>query len=331
MKSSFAILLESFFTQRLMKQILASPHTIKSYRDTFHLLLEFAFQRLKKQPSELQLKDIDAPLIISFLDELEKSRNISARTRNARLAAIRSFFRYAAFEVPERSAQIKRILAIPSKRHTKSVVEFLTKDEIAALLAVPDKSTWSGRRDHALLLLALQTGLRLSEIVSLQSADLVMGSGAHVRVIGKGRKERCTPLTKQTAHVMQTWIHELATADNGGILFPNARKGRLSADGVQHILAKHLKTARNTCPSLNGKRITPHVLRHSCAMQLLHAGIDRAMIALWLGHESIDTTQVYLHANLALKEKMLSKTKMPGSKSGIFRPDDQLLAFLKQL
>ena len=330
MKSSFAVLLESFFTQRLMKQLLASPHTISSYRDTFHLLLEFTHQRLKVQPSDLQFKDIDASLIVEFLDDLEKSRHISARTRNARLAAIRSFFRYAAFEAPECSAQIKRILVIPSKRYTKSVVQFLSKDEIAALLAAPDQASWTGRRDHALLLLALQTGLRLSEIVSLRRNDVTLGTGAHVRVIGKGRKERCTPLTKQTAAVMQAWMEELGT-DKSCMLFPNARGGGLSADGVQHILAKHLKTARKTCLSLNEKRVTPHVLRHSCAMQLLMAGVDRAMIALWLGHESVETTQVYLHANLSLKEEMLSKTSMPGGKAGTFRPDDQLLAFLKQL
>lgn len=275
--------------------------------------------------------DIDAPLIIELLDELERSRNISARTRNARLAAIRSFFRYAAFEAPESAAQIKRILAIPCKRYTKSAVQFLTKDEMTALLAAPNQSTWSGRRDHALLLLALQTGLRLSEIVSLRRSDLTLGTGAHVSVIGKGRKERCTPLTKQTVQVMKAWVEELTPTDKSGTLFPNARGGLLSADGVQHILAKHLKAARNTCSSLNGKRVTPHVLRHSCAMQLLLAGVDRAMIALWLGHESIETTQVYLHANLALKEEMLSKTSMPGGKTGIFRPGDQLLSFLKQL
>lgn len=330
MKTSFAVLLERFFTQRLMKQLLASPHTISSYRDTFHLLLEFAHKQTKVQPSDLQFEHVDVSLIADFLDDLEKSRNISARTRNARLAAIRSFFRYAAFEAPECSAQIKRILAIPSKRYTKSVVQFLSKDEMAALLAAPNQTTWIGRRDHALLLLALQTGLRLSEIVSLRRSDVMLGTGAHVRVIGKGRKERCTPLTRQTAMVMQAWVNELE-AETSGMLFPNARGGRLSADGVQHLLAKHLKTAQKSCFSLNEKRVTPHVLRHSCAMQLLMAGVDRTMIALWLGHESVETTQVYLHANLKLKQEMLSKTNMPGGKPGIFRPDDQLLFFLKQL
>lgn len=323
MKSSFAILLESFFTQRLMKQLFASPHTIKSYRDTFHLLLEFAHQRLKLQPSDLDLKHVDTPLIVAFLDEMERTRNVSARTRNTRLAAIRSFFRYAAFEAPEHAAQIQRIQAIPSKRFTRSVVQFLMPEEIAALLSAPDQATWSGRRDHALLLLAVQTGLRLSEITGLQRTDLVLGSGAHVRVTGKGRKERCTPLTKQTVSVMQAWIQEPARSDIP-MLFPNTRGGKLSADAVQDILAKHAEIAEQTCSSLKGKRLTPHVLRHSCAMQLLQAGVDRAMIALWLGHESVETTQVYLHASLALKEQMLAKTTMPGSKAGLYQPDDQL-------
>jgi site-specific recombinase XerD len=232
--------------------------------------------------------------------------------------------------MPEHGAQIQRILAIPSKRFTRSVVQFLTQQEIEALLAAPNQLSWSGRRDHALLLLAVQTGMRLSEITGLKRIDLVLGSGAHVRVLGKGRKERCTPLTKQTSCVMQAWIQEAVKSDNS-VLFPSARGGKLSPDAVQDVLAKHAKIAEKTCSSLEGKRLTPHVLRHSCAMQLLQAGVDRAMIALWLGHESVETTQVYLHANLALKEKMLAKTTMPGSQAGLYRPDDQLLAFLKNL
>lgn len=328
--ASFAVLLESFFTQRLMKQRLASPHTIKSYRDTFHLLLQFSQQHLSKQPSQLELTDIDAPLIAAFLDELEKSRGISSRTRNARLAAIRSFFRYAAFEAPAQAAHIQRVLSIPGKRHTRTLVCYLTRPEMEALLAAPDRRTWSGRRDHALLLIAVQTGLRLSEITGLQPADVVLGSGAHVRVTGKGRKERCTPLTKRTAAVIQTWIREPTKSDSQP-LFPNSRGGRLSADGVQYILNKHTKTACHNCLSLREKRVTPHLLRHSCAVELLQAGIDRTMIALWLGHESVETTQIYLHANLALKEEVLNKTAMPEGKTGRYRPDDQLLTFLKSL
>jgi len=328
---SFAVLLESFFTQRLMKQRLASPHTIRSYRDTFHLLLQFTQQRLRKQPSQLELTEIDAPLIGAFLDEMENSRSITARSRNVRLAAIRSFFRYAALEAPAQSAQIQRVLAIPSKRHTRRLVTFLTEAEVAALLAAPDQRTWSGRRDHALLLVAVQTGLRLSEMTGLQRQDVVLtGTGAHVRVLGKGRKERCTPLTKQTAAVLKAWMREPSKADTA-TLFPNARGGRLSRDGVQYILSTHIARACETCPSLKEKRVTPHSLRHSAAMALLHAGVDRAMIALWLGHESVETTQMYLHANLALKEKILSNAVMPEGTPGCYRPDDELLSFLRSL
>jgi site-specific recombinase XerD len=333
MKSSppFAILLESFFTQRLIKQRNASPHTIRSYRDTFRMLLQFAQQRLHKSPSCLEFSDIDAPLIAAFLGEMEEGRKICARSRNLRLAAIRSFFRYAAFEAPAQSAQIQRVLAIPGKRSTRVILTFLEKPEVEALLAVPDQQTWSGRRDHALLLVAVHTGLRLSELTGLCWTNVVLqGTGAHIRVIGKGRKERCTPLSKQTVAVLKAWIRESA---NGGtdVVFPSARGEQLSSDGVQYILAKHVAVAQMSCPSLSSKHVTPHTLRHTLAMSLLQAGVDRAMIALWLGHESVETTQIYLHANLTLKQKILSKTSMPQGKPGRFRPDDQLLAFLSAL
>ena len=328
--TGFSFLLQAFFNQRLMKQLVASPHTIKSYRDTFHLFLEFARVHTGKQPSKLEFAEVDAPLIIAFLDDLETSRGITARSRNNRLAAIRSFFRYAAYEVPEQSAHIQRILAIPGKRYTRRLIQFLTREEIDAILQMPDRSTWTGRRDHILLLLAVQTGLRLSEITSLRRHDVVLGPGAHVRVTGKGRKERCTPLSKQTAAVIQSWLNEPARC-NTDRLFPNARGGRLSADGVNYILKKYTVSASAACPSLTKKRITPHCLRHSCAMELLQAGIDRAMIALWLGHESVETTQIYLEATLAMKEKILSKTTMPCAKPGLYRPGDSLLAFLRSL
>jgi len=330
-KSSFAVLLERFFTQRLMKQRLASPHTIRSYRDTFHLLLLFTEERLRKRPSSLDLTDIDAPLICAFLDELERSRSTSPRSRNVRLAAIRSFFHYAAFEAPAQSAQIQRILAIPSKRYTRNLVNFLTRPEVESLLAAPDQQTWSGRRDHALLLVAVQTGLRLSELTGLQRQDLVLtGTGAHIRVIGKGRKERCTPLTKQTVAVLKAWLLEPAKSDQQTV-FPNARGGRLSRDGVQYILSRQAERASVASPTLKEKRISCHSLRHTCAMELLQAGIDRALIALWLGHASVETTQMYLQANLALKEKLLATTTMPEGKSGCYQPNDELLSFLKSL
>lgn len=327
---SFAVLLESFFTQRLMQQRQASPHTISSYRDTFRLLLQFARQRLHKPPSRLAFEEIDAPLIVAFLDDLEKCRGVTPRSRNLRLTAIRSFFQYAAFEAPARSAQIQRVLAIPDKRFTRALVHFLTRPEADALLAAPDPRTWSGRRDHAFLLVAVQTGLRLSEMTGLDRQDVTLGTGAHVRVVGKGRKERCTPLSKQTGAVLKAWLREPPKAD-GQPLFPNARGGRLSAHGVHYILTKHTAVAGKACPSLRKKRVTPHVLRHTMAMDLLQEGVDRAVIALWLGHESVETTQIYLDANLALKENILAKTTPPNGKPGRYRPDDQLLAFLNSL
>lgn len=326
--SDFAALLQGFFTQRLMNQRNASPHTIKSYRDTFCLLLKFTERHLGRQPSRLSLTDIDTPLIMAFLDELEKERHISARSRNARLAAIRSFFRFAALEAPMHAAQIQRVLAIPSKRHTRAVISFLTKAEVDAILAAPNKNHWTGRRDYALLLLAVQTGLRLSELTSLTREDLVIGKVAYVRVIGKGRKERTTPLTKQTLEVIKAWMQEPESKD---ILFPSARGKQLSADGVQYIVNKHVEIASKACPSLLTKRVTPHVLRHTTAMELLQAGIDRAMIALWLGHESLETTQMYMHANIALKEQILARTTMPDGKPDFYKPDDQLLSFLRGL
>jgi site-specific recombinase XerD len=327
---SLAVLLENFFTQRLMKQRAASSHTISSYRDTFRLLLQFAQQRLGKPPSRLALEEIDTPLIVAFLDEMEKSRGISPRSRNLRLTAIRSFFTYAALEAPAQSAQIQRVLAIPGKRHIRTLVHFLTRPEVDALLAAPDQRSWSGRRDHALLLVAVQTGLRLSELTGIERPDVTLGTGAHIRVVGKGRKERCVPLTKQTVAVLQAWLRE-PVRGNTQTLFPNTRGGRLSADGVQYLLAKHTAVARKTCLSLQQKRVTPHVLRHTMAMELLQAGVDRAVIALWLGHESVETTQIYLEANLTMKEEILAKTTPVEGKPGRYRPDDQLLAFLKSL
>ena len=324
------MLLQGFFTQRLMRQRQASPHTIGSYRDTFRLLLRFAETRLQKPPSRFEFSDIDAPLVADFLDDMEKDRKIGARSRNLRLTAIRSFFRYAALESPEHSAQIQRVLAIPSKRHTRALISFLNQQEVEALLAAPDQQTWLGRRDHVLLLLTVQTGMRLSEMTGLQRCNVALGTGAHIRVMGKGRKERGIPLTKRTVAVLKAWMQEPAVGTSG-VLCPNARGGKLSADGMQYILKKHISSASKGCPSLADKRVTPHSLRHTMAMELLQAGVEPVMIALWLGHESVETTQIYLHANLALKESILSKTALPGGRPGRYRPDDQLLGFLKSL
>jgi site-specific recombinase XerD len=324
-------LLEGFFTDRLIRQRRASPHTIAAYRDTFRLLFGFAEQQLGKQPSAIEIKELDAPLIGAFLDHLEKCRGNGARTRNARLAAIHSFFRYAALHEPGHAAVIQRVLAIPSKRYLRKLVGFLTRVEIDALLAAPDRSRWAGRRDYALLLLAVQTGLRVSELVGLRRRDVVLGVGAHIRCDGKGRKERCTPLRKETVKVMRDWLRESAD-DPCGPLFPSARGRPLSRDGVEYLLAKHVTAARGTCASLRKKRVSPHVLRHSTAMDLLAHGVDHSVIALWLGHESADTTQIDLAADLALKQKALAKSGPLKARAGSrFRPDDRLLAFLKGL
>lgn len=330
MTNTLSPLLQSFFTERLMSQRQASPHTVASYRDTFRLLLAFAEEHLNRPPSKLTLDDLNAPFIGAFLNHIENGRHNGARTRNLRLTAIRSFFQYAAFQEPDRSALIQRVLAIPSKRHERPLIDFLTHPEILALLAAPDSTTWIGRRDRALLMLTIQTGLRLSELIRLRRCDIVLGSGAHVRCYGKGRKERCTPLTKQTVAVMKAWLQERG-GSKSDVVFPNARGTQLSPDGVQYLLAKHVAQARKTCPSLKEKRVSPHVLRHTAAMELLQSGVDHSVIALWLGHESPETTHIYLQADLALKEKILEKTKPLNVKASRYRPSDKLLQFLNSL
>ena len=329
-QATFSELLQAYFTQRLMHECNASPHTIANYRDTFRLLIGFAHRNLKKSPTELVMQDLDAAFICRFLDHLEKDRGVSARSRNVRLAAIHSFFHYVALQEPALGALAQRVLAIKSKRHIKRSIDFLTRKEAEALLVAPNQQTWSGRRDHALLLLALQTGLRLSEIIGLRCQDIVLDTGAHVRCIGKGRKSRCVPLRKETVAILRAWLRE-RNAQPGEALFPNVRGKSLSRDGVQYLLAKHLALARPQCPSLKNKRVTPHVLRHSTAMELLQSGVDRSVISLWLGHERMDTTQIYLHASLELKEKALAKTEPFYGRPPRYRPPDQLMAFLQSL
>jgi integrase/recombinase XerD len=326
-----ATLIERYFTERLMRQRNVSANTIASYRDTFRLLFTFAQARLRKSPSDLALSDLGAPFIGAFLIDLETKRGASAKTRNLRLTAIRSFFRFVSFEEPAHSALIQRVLAIPSKRHNKRQVHFLTRPEIEAILAAPDRTTWLGRRDHTVMLVAVQTGLRLSELISLDRDAVHLGAGAHVRCVGKGRKERTTPLTTLARRALQAWLKE-PVRKGGTALFPNMHGGRLSADSVQSLLAKHVQVAGESCPSLKSKRVSPHVLRHSTAMELLQAGVDCSVIALWLGHESIETTQTYLHAHLKLKEAALAKLKpYQGGKQTRFHPNDRLLAFLEAL
>ncbi|MFC1795013.1 tyrosine-type recombinase/integrase [Planctomycetota bacterium] len=329
-KATFPTLLESYFTDRLMRQRKSSPNTIASHRDTFKLLLKFAQKHLKKEPSKLMIEELDTPFIGSFLDYLEKERGNEAQTRNIRLSAIRSFFKYVAIEEPACSALAQRIRAIPNKKCKHKPVEFLTSAETDALLAAPDQNKWTDRRDKTLLLLALQTGLRVSELVGLCCKDVELGSGPHVRCLGKGRKERCTPLRKEVVATLRAWLRE-RNCDPSEPLFPNVRGTQLSRDGVEYLLAKHVKTAAKQCPTLKKKKISPHVLRHSTAMELLHHGVDRIVIALWLGHEKVDTVQAYIHADMKLKEQALNKVSPKNSKLKRFRPDDKLLEFLKSL
>jgi site-specific recombinase XerD len=323
-------LLEGFFTERLMHQRQASPHTIASYRDTFSLLLRFVQERTNKAPSTLSLQGLDAPVVGAFLEHLEKERGNSPRTRNTRLAAVHAFFRYAALYEPGASALIQRVLAIPSKRFEHTPIAFLTHEEIEALVAAPDTDTWLGRRDRTLLLLTVQTGLRVSELIGLCCQDVVLGHGAHVRCLGKGRKARCTPLREDAVKALSAWLEE-HRGQPADPLFPNRGGGPLSHDSIEHLVGKYATIARQRCPSLEKKHITPHVLRHSTAMELLQHGVDPAVIALWLGHESVETTQIYLHADMKMKELALSKTTNVDVPPGRYHPDDELLAFLKGL
>lgn len=324
-------LLQGFFTDRLMRHLQASPQTIASYRDAIKLLVTFAADQAKRSPAQLTVDDLDAVMIGSFLNYLETERHNSTATRNARLAAIHSFYRYALPLIPERAHLASQILAIPRRRHDQVTVSYLTSTETDALLAAPDPTTWYGRRDHALLLTAVTTGLRVSEITTLTISDVTNTTpGAAVHTTGKGRKERSTPLTKPTAAALRTWLPEAGTTANGPA-FPTQRKTPLSADAVQRLVTKHAAVAANTCPSIATKRVTPHTLRHTAAMALLHAGIDTSVIALWLGHESPVTTHIYLHADMTVKEQALSRINGPNTTPGRYRPTDVLIDFLERL
>jgi integrase/recombinase XerD len=327
--TSLAPILQGFFTERLAQRR-ASQHTIAAYRDTFRLLLRYAQQQLGRPPAALELADIDADLVGGFLDHLQDDRNNAITTRNARLAAIHSLFGYAALRCPEHALLVQRVLAIPQKRRDTTDVCFLTRAETDALLAVPDQTTTLGRRDHLLLLVAMQTGLRVSELTSLTCGDAELGTGAHLRCTGKGRKQRCTPLTRPTARLLHRWITDRHAAA-GDPLFPNRTGGRLSRDAVADLLNKYVPIAAHACPTLASKNVTPHTLRHTAAMALLHAGVDTSTIALWLGHASTKATDVYLHADLATKEKALARTAPPSVGIRRFRPGDSLLTFLENL
>jgi integrase/recombinase XerD len=328
--STLAPILQSFFTDRLGQQRHASGHTITAYRDAIRLLLVYAAEHTGKAPSTLDLTNLDAPLIGAFLNHLESGRRNSVRTRNARLAAIHALFRHAAPLRPDDAAVIQRVLAIPPKRFDRTLVSYLTEDEIAALLAAPDRATWTGRRDHALLMLACQTGLRVSELLHLTHGDVHLGTGPHVSCLGKGRKQRITPLTTATVATLRTWQHEQHSQPTDP-LFPTRRGTPLGRDALQRRLTIYTATATHSCPTLHGKKISPHVLRHTAAMRLLAAGVDTSVIALWLGHENVATTQIYIHADLALKEKALARTTPQHAQPGRYQPSDAILTFLDSL
>ncbi len=326
----FSSVLQRFFTERLIRQTGASPHTVASYRDSFRLLLAFAQEDIGKEPSSLLLSDVDASLVGRFLAHVERGRGNCVRTRNVRAAAIRSLFRYAALEEPACALMIQRVLAIPTKRFSRREISYLSHAEAQALIDSPNLCSWSGRRDRALLLLMVQTGLRVSEVTGLVKGDIALGAGSHVHCHGKGRKERCTPLLKKTGLIMSSWLKETEQRSDA-VLFPSARGQRLSSDGVAYILSKHVKSAARCCASLNQKHVTPHTLRHTAAMELLRGGVARAVIALWLGHESIESTGIYLHANLEMKEKALANATPYRASAKRFRPSDDLMEFLKNL
>ena len=328
--SALAPTLQAFFTDRLVRERNASPLTVAAYRDTWRLLLGFASQRTDKPPSALDFNDIDVQLIAAFLDHLERERGNAVRTRNARLAAIHSMFRYAALRHPEHAASIARVLAIQAKRFERALVVFLTEAEVQAFLSMPNRATWVGRRDRAMLLVAVQAGLRISELIGLCIGDVHLGTGAHVVCHGKGRKERITPLTATTVNVLRDWLAE-QEVDAGSCLFPTRTGTRLSRDAIEHRIALYMATASKVCPTLAKKNVTAHVLRHTAAMRLLEAGVDTTVIALWLGHEHVDTTAIYLQAHLAIKERALAKIRPPRTQLGRYRPRDPLLTFLEGL
>jgi integrase/recombinase XerD len=322
--------LQAFFTDRLIGQRGASGNTIAAYRDTWRLLLGFASQKTGKNPSQLGIADLDAPLIAAFLDHLEDGRGNSPRTRNSRLAAIRSLFAWAALRHPEHAAVIQRVLAISPKRYQRNLVTYLTSAETEALLAACDQGTWTGRRDHAMIMLAAQAGLRVSELAGLTARDITLGAGAHVHTIGKGRKERRTPLLPGTTRVLQTWLAE-RKGGPGDPLFPTSTGRALSRDAIEQRISIHTAKAAQACPSLRSKHVTAHTLRHTCAMNLLQAGNDVAVIALWLGHEQVSTTSVYLHADMTQKERAIARTQPLSTTPGRYRAPDTLLAFLEAL
>jgi len=328
--NALATSLQTYFTTFAHTQRDLSANTIASYRDTWTMLLKYLTSTLKVPADALDFDAVTATNVTGFLDHLEQERGNSARTRNARLTAIRSVLGRALPHHPEHAATITQVLAIPPKRTTRPVIEFLTPDEVDVLLAAPDATNWTGRRDHALLAMTVQTGLRISEICSLTHDDIHLGVGPHIACTGKGRRQRITPLTRTTVSTMMTYLAERITRP-GSALFCGPHGQPLSRDALEHRLAKHLATATTTCPSLAAKHVTMHTLRHTAAMNLLAAGVDIAVIALWLGHADTHSTDAYLHADMAIKQAAIDRTRPPDVKPGTYQPGPDILAWLTAL
>lgn len=326
----FGTLLQQFFVERLMQQRHASARTVAAYRDCFRLLLDFAERRLGKRPAQIAIEDLDAPLILGFLEHLEKQRHNSARSRNARFAAIRSFMHYAGLKEPAALAIVQSVLAIPMKRFERRLVGFLPREQIEAIISAPDPSTSSGRRDRVMLATLYNTGARVSELIDMRISDFLPGPSAAVRIRGKGRKERSVPLWPTTAAQLRRWLRERPGAPEAP-LFPN-RSGRpLTRTSVTERLLLAVQAAAKHHPELAKRRVSPHVFRHSIAMHLLQAGVDITVIALWLGHESPATTHMYVEADLAMKERALKNIQSPRNRSVRYRPPDRVMQFLQSL
>lgn len=326
----FPALVQDFFLRRLIAERGVSARTVESYRDAFELLFGFAEKRTGKPASTLRMADLDAPLVLDFLDYLEAQRGNTARTRNTRLAAVHSFMRYAAIRDPASLPITARVLAIPAKRFDRPVLGYLTREQIAAILAAPDRTTRSGHRDAVLLATAYNTGARVSEITGLRIRDVLLDRQAAVHLHGKGRKERAIPLWRNTATELRGWLSRIDTGPDAPV-FPNRSGAPMSRSGVRDRLERAVATAEQQCPSLRGQHISPHTLRHSTAVHLLESGTDLAVIALWLGHSSPAVTHQYLEADLAAKEAVLARLTAPGPTPARFQPGDKLLAFLDAL
>jgi site-specific recombinase XerD len=327
---NFASLLQRFFTERLVQQKNASPRTISSYRDTFRLFLQFAKQRLRKPPTRIELTDLNTSLVSAFLNHLEVDRHNTIRSRNVRFAALRSFLQYAGLLAPTALGTIRGVMAMPMKRFERPLVGYLAREEVEALLNAPDPATWCGRRDRAMLATLYNTGARVSELIGMRVGDVVLDRSSAICIHGKGRKERAVPLWRTTAKQIRLWLRQNHFARDHP-LFPNRTGGPMTRTGVTDRLKLAAVTAATHCPQLKKRHISPHIVRHATAMNMLQSGVDITVIALWLGHESPATTHMYVEADLAMKERAIKRLQAPNVKTARYRPTDQLLAFLEGL